>query len=309
MRYDNVVFHINKCLDGLYRKCNSNCVFCAENTDESLSNGLFITIEMLERVIGDLKRQQGIVKNVFFAGGEPTLRHDFPLMISTAKKVSQNIHMTSNGNFDNPVQLANELENKGLSHAAFSLHGHTKAIHEFTTRTPGSFSKILGAIEAFLEVGVRTSINCVVTSVNVKQLPEIVEFVYRSFPSLDSLTFSHYRRHGEACDHDDLMFSALDQKEYISRAIDFSVDSHLSVFFRDFPFCADSRLKNMEMNVKDVYVVLWDEGDYFFCSEDCKKLREGVCSDCIEASCAGLLESITKKLDKYQAWESVGNDR
>ena len=308
-QYRNVVFHINKCIDGLYRRCNNNCIFCSENVDECKSCGIFMSIDMMARVLDFLRERYGKVDNIFFAGGEPTLRSEFPIMIHMAKKVSDNIHMTSNGTFEDPEVMARSLKQSGLTHASFSLHGHDVATHESSTRTPGSFLKLTRSLKCFLENGFRVSINCVVTKLNVESLPEIVQLVATKFQNIESLTFTSYHKNGEACDYDsELSFSPFDFKCNISKSIDLASEHGIKLCFRDFPFCVDNRIKGMNLEVKDIYVVLWEDvNNFFFCSESFPKIRSHLCNKCSESDCIGFSDSATSyKTDKYQAWEMGG---
>ena len=307
MKRNNIVFHINKCIDGLYRECNNNCIFCAENVDSSLSNRIFMTKQMMLKVLNDLKKHQDNVENIFFAGGEPTLRTDFTEMLHEASLFANSVHMTSNGNYNNPEKFARVFHENGLTHASFSLHGSNAEEHELATRTIGSFKKVMRTIPAFISEGINVSLNCVVTSININSLLAILKLVHETFPSVHMLTFSHYRRHGEACDHDNLMFSAIDYKLQISKAIDFCTQIGTRVFFRDFPFCIDARIKNMDLDVRDIYVVLWEDLDkYYFCSEESKKSKHDLCKECNEKRCPGFLSSVITKTDKYQAWKNCG---
>ena len=308
-QYRNVVFHVNKCIDGLYRRCNNNCIFCSENVDEGKSCGIFISIDMMARVLDFLRERYGKVDNIFFAGGEPTLRNEFPVMIRMAKNISDNVHMTSNGTFENPEGMARLLKQSGLTNASFSLHGQDAVTHEKSTRTPGSFLKLTRSLKCFLENDFHVSINCVVTKLNVENLPKIVQLVAKKFQNIESLTFTIYRKNGEACDYDsELSFSPFDFKYSLSKSIDLALKHGVNLYFRDCPFCVDSRIKEMNLDVKDIYVVLWEDvNNFFFCSESLPKTRPHFCDMCSELDCIGFSDNMTaRKADKYQAWEIGG---
>ena len=307
MRYRNVVFHVNKCIDGLYRECNSNCVFCFENTDKSMSNGKFISIAMLDRVIDFLKKTEDHLDNVYIAGGEPTLRKDLPDIVCRVSQIASEIHMTSNGNIKNASRLARKLRNNGLTHVGFSLHGGNAEQHEASTRTAGSFRMILDSIEAFWKVGIKVSLNCVVTSINIHSLSQIADFVAKRLPFVESLCFTHYHRQGEACENDNLYFDSWKESWSISSVIDKADTYPMQLYFRDFPLCIDRRIKDFSVNVEDIYVVLWDGDRFFFISERISPVRiDERCNGCEMDECSGDILYNVQSLSKYQIWESNG---
>lgn len=284
--------------------CSNDCLFCADNTDKNASCGMTISVEMYGRILDLLRQQKTKVDNIYFTGGKPTLREEFPLMIEMARNVANNLHMASNGTYSDPELVALHLKEKGLSHVSFSLNGPNRIIHEAATRTPGSFDMIVNSIKAFLQQGFHVSINCTVTALNIDCLPEMVRFLSDSFDKLEMLTFSRYQRFGEACGHDtELIFDALKHKESISRVIDTVTNCEFRLFFRNFPFCLDNRLPNMNQDVDDVYVLLWRNPDeYIFKKKESKKIRTDQCSGCNEVGCLGF-SFYFKDVDKYQLWK------
>ncbi len=76
------------------------------------------------------------------------------------------------------LDFSKKVFEAGLDEVTFSLHGHTKELHDYLTDTPGSFDK---AIRALLIIKkyfphIIVSIDIVVNKVNVDFLPHIVKF-------------------------------------------------------------------------------------------------------------------------------------
>jgi MoaA/NifB/PqqE/SkfB family radical SAM enzyme len=284
-------------------------VFCSENTDQSKTNGILPSIEMINKVFYHVNKSNGInrkINNIYLAGGEPTLREDLCDIITIAAKHANAVHISTHGDYDNTEKLAKEIKICGITNVAISLHGHDALTHDRTTRIPGSFVRTINSIIAFLENNLTVNINCVVTNFNIDKIKNVVEFIANNFSLIKHLTFSHYRQHGEACEHKHLMFNPWDHTSQITEAINEAEQKNLKIKFRDFPFCIEPRIKLLNSKVAKIYVVIWKSLKKFeLLSEESNKNLLPRCSQCSENDCFGYLTANLENYDKYSAWKKM----
>ncbi len=152
--------------------CNSSCVFCL---DADTPRGIYLDAQTVEDEI-DRGRREG-AERIILSGGEPTIHPQFHAFVRHAKQVGyERVQVVSNGSrfadrafFDASVQA-------GLGEITFSLHGHTAALHDQLTGTPGSFKRLLkGLVRALREPGLIVNVDIVINKRNVRQVEKIVE--------------------------------------------------------------------------------------------------------------------------------------
>lgn len=311
--YEYVVLHVCKYLDGLNRKCNHNCIFCFENVDLEKSNKFLPTIEMINKVLVDIKqhnRKYGVTKltKVYVAGGEPTLREDIFDIIKLVAQTSDMVFLSSHADYEYPEIVIPKLKQAGITHLSISLHGPDAETHEAATRTPGSFNRTLCAINTCLRENIKVSLNCVVTSLNIHKIVATLEMLNKQCAHISEITFTHYRYSGIACEQGVLNFDCFCYSAVINAALDFANTLPFSIYFRDFPLCLDSRLINYNLDVAPYYVIIWNEPDFFeLISERSSKTYLPMCTDCnLSKQCSGVLAANFNKYDKYTAWSKLG---
>ena len=298
-----LVLHVCKYIDGLYRKCTHDCIFCSENTDEKQTNRTLPSLEMIQKV---LEQNGHNFDGIYIAGGEPTLRDDLYDIVRIASKKADKIYISTHGDLEYPEEIAIALKKSGATHIAFSLHGADAEMHDKTTRKEGSFERTIHSIQSFILQGFIIHINCVVTSINITKLKEIVKFAFCEFPYIDYLVFTHYFRQGSACEHDFLAFDPWEKAHHIQEAIDAAIKKTFPIKFRDFPLCLDSRLPSLNSIVDHYYVAIWETKEKFYLlSESTYKTRLPKCTSCTIQGCGGYLTANLHKYDKYQAWQEL----
>jgi len=154
-------------------RCNARCGFCYYQ--DLLDN----PVEK-EPTTGQIARQLQALRSmgateIEFTGGEPTIRPDLPELIADARKLGfVNISIITNGLRLAKRQYAEKLVAAGANDFLFSIHGHTAEIHDKHTSLPGSFAKILEAVQNVQEAGARCRGTTTVTGKNYMHVKEIV---------------------------------------------------------------------------------------------------------------------------------------
>jgi MoaA/NifB/PqqE/SkfB family radical SAM enzyme len=157
-------------------ECNNNCRFCY-CADKRFDNNIKpkTTKEVKKELEEGIRRGCNFVD---FLGGEPTIRKDIFELIRYAKKLGfQTIGMTTNGRMLYYRDFAEKIIKCGLNHIIFSIQGHNTELHDYLTRSPGSFEQAtIGMKNA---KGIKPDIymctNTVIIRPNYKYLPQIAE--------------------------------------------------------------------------------------------------------------------------------------
>lgn len=152
--------------------CNANCRFCSLPEErgkiESQTQELFLSIYRA--------RKDGF-KYLGIGGGEPTVRKDLASLIAFAKKIGFSVvRIETNGIRLAYFDYCQDLVKAGLDFVKISIHGHKAQIHDYLTRVPGSFEKVLQAIDNLQKLGVRVEINTVINKKNYRFYPQFIRF-------------------------------------------------------------------------------------------------------------------------------------
>lgn len=216
--------------------CNNNCKFCYDIEKRNAKIPDFST--------NDIKQKLIIAKNngcdyVDFLGGEFTIRKDATDLINFAKELGfKVIAVTTNGRLFSYPKSLKTFVNAGMNHVIFSIHGHNPELHDMQTQVPGSFEQVTKAIENAKDLGIDMGTNTTITKLNIKELPDIAEFLYKigsrnaEFPFLDPSTGG-----GNIC-FDELMPKISEAAPYIRKALEVGKKNKAPHWhIRYFPMC------------------------------------------------------------------------
>ncbi len=154
--------------------CNEKCLFCL---DADAQNGKLIEDEKIRKDMM-IWFKTGMYNRIIISGGEASIHPKFPEYIKYAKELWYNrIQTVTNGNRYADPNFLDWVIQAGLQEITFSIHGHTKEIHDYLTATPGSFDKALRAIITIRKKypQIILNIDIVVNKKNVRFLPKIVK--------------------------------------------------------------------------------------------------------------------------------------
>ncbi len=144
--------------------CNLRCTFCYNPTHESIGE---MTTENVIHILDQLKRL-GVPK-ITLTGGECMAHPGFFTILEEARKHQFAIGILANGTLINRA-AAERLKQFPIDHIYISLHGDNARTHEKKTCVPGSFDKLLKALEYLQDAPFRTDISCTVTKANQNEL-------------------------------------------------------------------------------------------------------------------------------------------
>ena len=168
--------------------CNNRCLHCIVGKDrrdrkDSLYNA------GLARDIQSLKRRG----NIAISGGEPTLRRDISNIIRLAKEKSLLVFMHTNARKFCSKKFTKEMVDSGLDGVLVTFHSHLPNVFDKITRVKNSFSETLAGLRNLQECDMVIITNTVINRYNVEHLPEIIEFIDREVPEVNSKRISYPR--------------------------------------------------------------------------------------------------------------------
>ncbi|MBU1137295.1 radical SAM protein [Patescibacteria group bacterium] len=173
--------------------CNEDCLFCVRRGDEPAID--FINTQKAKQILSK-KRQEGY-EEIYFDGGEPTLRNDLKELIAYAKKEKyKSVNVLTNGVLLSNEKLAKDLLQTGRGNGftlsfSVSLHSHKKNISEKLVNKKNTFTKTIKGIKNLIDNNAREiSIYHIITKYNYCDLPSFVKFINKEFPQIKNITFS-----------------------------------------------------------------------------------------------------------------------
>jgi len=110
-------------------------------------------------------------------GGEPTIHPEIQKLVALGRKMGYRRVMTySNGLKYADLEFTAGMKKAGLTDTCLSVHGHDKRLHETVTGVPGSFEKVLQAIENLKRRKVEITLILVLNALNKDKLKEMLRF-------------------------------------------------------------------------------------------------------------------------------------
>jgi radical SAM protein with 4Fe4S-binding SPASM domain len=165
-----VGFHPRACVWELTLACNLRCKHCGSFAGNRREREM--DLEESLRVADELAALG--CRRVTLSGGEPTLNPDWDRIGKRLADHCIKVNLISNGWHWNETHVA-RAKAAGFCGAAFSLDGFEREHDEF--RQPGSFARVVSAIEACVAGGLPVAVNTTVNRLNQRSLRELRDFI------------------------------------------------------------------------------------------------------------------------------------
>jgi Fe-coproporphyrin III synthase len=154
------------------RRCNLRCVHCYSHSEDLTYSGE-LTFAEGKALIDDLAEFGSPV--ILFSGGEPLIRRDILDLIRYATERGRRAVVSTNGTLiTRPV--AEKLKEIGLSYVGISLDG-LKDVHDAFRGFPGTFDRVMDAIDNCQEVGLKVGLRFTINRRNFQDIPGIFDLV------------------------------------------------------------------------------------------------------------------------------------
>jgi organic radical activating enzyme len=225
--------------------CNNSCRFCAQGHNRSLGD------KSTNRLKSEMKKYRKHTQDIVFTGGEPTIRSDIIELVSYAKELGfETIQIQSNGRRFFYKEFCKELIEAGVSDFAPALHGHIPQLHDFLTRSKGSFMQTVTGIRNLKELKQTVLMNTVVTKPNYRHLPEIARLLVKL--NVDQFQFAFVHPVGNAYKYFDCMVPRISlAAPFIHAGLNIGINAGKSVMAEAMPFCL---MKGYEKYVSELIV-------------------------------------------------------
>jgi MoaA/NifB/PqqE/SkfB family radical SAM enzyme len=159
----------------LTRDCWQNCHFCSNPP-----TGVELDPAEMRGMIDQLVAMG--YDGVILTGGEPTISPLIFPALEYARERGLASRMISNGQRLADRDFFLRCKDAGLRHVHLSLHSYRREVHDFITRTPGSWEVLVHALSLVPEVGITCDINTVINTWNADHLHETVLWLVDRFP-------------------------------------------------------------------------------------------------------------------------------
>jgi MoaA/NifB/PqqE/SkfB family radical SAM enzyme len=214
-------------------KCNNNCRHCVVADKRKFGDW---ETRKLKLEIEEAKKSG--CNSLTLTGGEPTIRKDFLEILSFVNKLGfDHIDIQTNGRkFSNEkfVKEVSKYQNK-IS-LLLAVHGDDDKTHDYITMVPGSFDETIRGIKNIIKYGIKITTNTVITKLNYKKLPEVVEFLINLDVKNMHLSFVHIQ--GNAYQNfNEIVPRKSKVSPFIHKAIDICKSYDVNVYVEAMPFC------------------------------------------------------------------------
>jgi MoaA/NifB/PqqE/SkfB family radical SAM enzyme len=175
--------------------------------------------------------------SIVFTGGEPTIRKDIVELTSYAKRLGfRKIQIQTNGRMLAYRKLCEELISAGANEFSPALHGHTSELHDYLTRSKGSFKQTVAAIQILKSLRMPIITNTVVVRSNYLHLVEIAQVL--TDLDVDQYQFAFVHPLGTAAEY---FFSIVPRMKliepFIKKGLDVGINKHKRVMTEAIPYC------------------------------------------------------------------------
>lgn len=144
--------------------CNLNCGFCFRTRG--------VPLEEEEAKLLLLAIAASGVTSIVFAGGDPTLRRDLPLLIAYSKQLGLQVEVQTNAHYM-PKSMAELLSGENISLIGLSLDGASPNTHDFLRSTRGNFDRVLDFLNICRAAHKPVIMRTVVNKNNLYELADI----------------------------------------------------------------------------------------------------------------------------------------
>ncbi len=153
------------------RSCNLNCAHCRAAANGGPYAGELSTKKCFD-LIDDIAAVSSPV--IILTGGEPLLRPDIFEIATYGTNKGLRMVMATNGTLVTPA-VVKKMIRSGIKRVSISIDGKDAQSHDAFRQEKGAFAGAMAGIAALKDAGMEFQINTTITSVNLKQIKDILE--------------------------------------------------------------------------------------------------------------------------------------
>ncbi len=212
--------------------CNNRCRFCVQGNKRDLYGNK--TTDEVRRLLEEARKDSD---SVVFTGGEVTIRKDLLDLVRYARDLGfRVIQIQTNGRVLAYRKACEDLIAAGATEFSPALHGHVPELHDYLTRSQGSFAQTVRAIRNLKDLGQIVLTNTVITRSNYRHLPEIAALLVGL--GVDQYQFAFVHALGAAAEN---FLSVVPRfaliEPHVHRGLDVGIAAGRRVMTEAIPYC------------------------------------------------------------------------
>ena len=212
--------------------CNNRCRFCVQG-DKRTQYGDISTSQLLQR----LTEGRQYADQLVLTGGEVTIKKDFLNLVREAKTLGYaHIQIQTNGRMFSDPGFCEAAIAAGAGDFSLALHGHLPELHDYLTRSPGSFYQTVKGIKNLKKFGKWVGTNSVINRSNYRHLPDLARLLVYLQVDQFQLAFIHGTGSVTAAFRQLVpRYQAIEP--YVKRALDLGLKAGKTVMTEAIPYC------------------------------------------------------------------------
>ncbi len=278
--------------------CMNDCCFCVAADKRASADKS--TLQIKEELVD---AYGGGAREVAFTGGECAARKDIVELVVFARMQGfVSVQIQTNGRAFASTSFCKKMLCAGMTVFNPALHGHTAALHDGLTRSPGAFRQtVLGIhhVQRITRGMLQISTNTVVVQQNYRHLPEIMTFLARLKVRQVQFAFVHpmgnARKFGTA-----IVPRKSDVLPYIKRALDIGREQGVRVMAEAIPLCL---MRGYEDCISEFYIpsIELRERDRVVPKFEDVRINEAKLkfSQCRQCCCDDVCEGVWREYPEY----------
>lgn len=278
--------------------CMEDCIMCYNPTRSKVSDRDKAQVWEVVKRIADAR-----VPHTYLIGGEPTYgykKEELEAMVEYLSDHGSSVTIVTNG------QITLQGMTNRLACYGVSIHGANAEMHDFITRTPGSFDKAIKSIKSYIDEGHDVRIIPVVMGVNHSHMYGIAQLAHEL--GAESLYYDVYEPGGigEKNSQIDALNMAPSHSQLMT-AIDQIIEAHDNLPFKGsigfgtaLPYCLHPGLAERRLlancGVGTYFGAVTPQGHFRFCNQSKMNLGNVLQTDLTDIWLSEKFNEVYRKL-------------
>lgn len=280
--------------------CNNRCIFCLDGDVPPRGH------RSPDEIREEIRRRFVQGARLVISGGEASIHPDFLEFVRFGKQTGYHwIQTISNGRMFAYPSFARQAVENGLSEVTFSMHGHTRELHDTLTGVAGGFAQAIKGMTNLLREGIVVNVDVVINGMNYRHLDDILDFYMKlGIHEFDLLQVAPFGRAWWPENRERMFYDVGEAFPYLNKAFRRAFTPGVYLWTNRFPV---AYLEGIEELIQDPHKLFDEmrgrraEFDHFIDSGQMLACWPERCPHCfLQHYCAGLM-ALRKRLEQGDA--------